>query len=69
MVKFPVIKYMANIDFSESTRRADSKYPIFSFCRILGPGCLQGPGVSPGRILGAPLIEPFWGGRLARRLF
>ena len=41
-------KYMANDDFSEPPRRADSKNPIFIFCRILGPGHLRGPGVWVG---------------------
>ena len=34
----------------------------FFFGRIQGPGHLRGPGVSLGRILGRPSIEPFWGG-------
>ena len=49
---------------------ADSKNPIFNFCRILGPGQLRGPGVSPIKIWRGPSIERFgggWGG-LARRL-
>ena len=46
------LKYMGNDIFSEPPQRADSKNPIFIFCRILGPGHLQGPGVSLGRILG-----------------
>ena len=52
-------KYMANDDFSETPRRADSKNPIFISCRLLGLGHLRGPGVSLGRILGVPSIEPF----------
>ena len=58
---FPT-KFMANDDFSEPPRRTDSKNPIFIFCRFLGPGHLRGPGVSLGRILGVPSIEPFGGG-------
>ena len=54
-------KYLANDDFSEPPRRADSKNPIFTFCRFLGPGHLGGPGVSLGRILGVPSMEPFLG--------
>ena len=45
---------MANNDCSEPPQRADSKNPIFIFCRILGPCHLRGPGVSLGRILGGP---------------
>ena len=52
---------MANDDFSEPPQRADSKNPIFIFCRILGPGHLRGLGFSVGRILGGPSIEPFLG--------
>ena len=37
-------KYMANDDFSEPPRRANSQILIFIFCRILGPGHLRGPG-------------------------
>ena len=32
------------------------------FCRFLGLGHLRGPGVSLGRILGVPSIEPLFGG-------
>ena len=45
-------KYMANDDFSEPPRRADSKNPIFIFCPFLGLGHLRGPGFSLGRISG-----------------
>ena len=41
----------------------------FFFCGISGPGHLRGPGVSLGRILGGPSIEPFFGGGLARGLY
>ena len=34
---------------------------IFIFCRFLGLGHLRGPGVSLGRILGVPSIEPLSG--------
>ena len=54
-------KYMANDDFSEPPRRADSKNPIFSFSRFFGLGHLRGPGVSLGRILGVLSIEPLLG--------
>ena len=37
MVKFFFTKYMANDDVSELPRRADSKNPIYIFCRIWGP--------------------------------
>ena len=62
--KFPPPKSMADDDLSEPPRRADSKNPIFIFCLILGLGHLRGPGVSLGRILGVPSIEPLlgWGG-------
>ena len=53
MVKNYSTKSMANDDFSEPPRRADSKNPIFSFSRFLGPG------VRLRRILGGPSIEPF----------
>ena len=67
--KYFFLKYMANDEFSEPPRRADSKNPIFIFCRIFGPGHLRGPGVSLGRILGGRSIEPvFWGGGLVRGL-
>ena len=49
-------------DFSEPPRRADSKSPIFIFCRILGLGHLRAPRVGLCWILGPPSIEPFWGG-------
>ena len=52
---------MANDDFSEPPRRADSKNPIFIFGGFLGLGHLRGPGVSLGRILGVLSIEPFLG--------
>ena len=57
---FPT-KYMANDEFSEPPRRADSNNAIFIFCRILGPGHFWGPGVSLARILGGPSIEPLLG--------
>ena len=41
----------------------DSTNPIFVFRQFLGLGHLQGPGVSLGRILGVPSIEPLLGGR------
>ena len=50
-----VTKSMANDDFSAPPRRADSKNPIFIFCRILGLGHLRRPGVSLRRILGGPV--------------
>ena len=54
---------MANDDFSEPPRHADSKNPIFIFCRIWGPGHPRGPGVSLGRILGGLSVAPiFLGG-------
>ena len=62
MVNFFFAKYMANDVFSEPPRRADSKNPIYTFSRILGPGHLWVRGVSLGRILGGPSIEPFLGG-------
>ena len=62
MVNFFFHHSLANDDFSEPPQRADSKSPGFTFCRILGPGHLQSPGVSLGRILGGPSIEPFFGG-------
>ena len=52
---------MANDDFSELLRRADSKNPIFFFSRFLGLGHLQGLGVSLGRIWEVLSIEPFLG--------
>ena len=61
MVNFFFNKFTANGAFSEPPRRADSKNPIFIFCRFLGLGHLRGPGVSLGRILGVPSIEPFLG--------
>ena len=59
MVKFFFTKYMANDDRFEP----DALIPkIHAFiCQTLGPGHLRGPGVSLGRILGGPSIEPFWG--------
>ena len=62
---------MANDDFSEPPRRADSKNPIFIFCRFLGLCHLRGPGVSLGRIFRVPSIEPLLGcgGGLARGLY
>ena len=61
MFKIFFTKYMADDDFSEPPRRADSKNPIFIFCRFLGLGHLRGPAVSLVRILGIPSMEPFWG--------
>ena len=52
---------MANDNFSEPPRRADSKNPIFFFSRFLGLGHHQGLGVRLGRILGVLSIEPFLG--------
>ena len=52
---------MANDDFSEPPRRADSKNPIFFFSQFLGLGHLPGLGVRLGRILGVLSIEPFLG--------
>ena len=62
MVFFFSTQCIANDDFCEPPRRADSKNPIFTFCRILGAGHLRGSGVSRGRILGGPPIGPsfFW---------
>ena len=66
----PTTKYMANDDFSKPPRHADSKNPIFIFCRIVGLGHLWGLGVGHGRILGDPSVEPFFEGRgLARGLY
>ena len=62
MVNFICSKCMANDAFSEPPRRADSRNPIFIFCLFLGLGHLRGPGVSLGRILGDPSIEPLLGG-------
>ena len=59
--RFFFTKCMANDDFSEPPRRADSKNPIFIFSRLLGLGHLQGLGVRLGRILGVLSIEPFLG--------
>ena len=53
-------QYMANDGFSEPHQHADSKDPIFIFCRLLGRGHRQGPGVSLGRILGGPSIQRFF---------
>ena len=58
--KFFFTKYMANDDFSEPPQHADSKNPIFIFCRFLGLGHLRGPGVSLGSICGVPSIQPFF---------
>ena len=55
------LRDVANRDFSEPPQRADSKNPIFIFCQFLGLGHLRSPGVSLGRILGVPSIEPFLG--------
>ena len=52
--KISPTKSMANDDFSEPPRRADSKNPMFFFSRFLGPGHLWDPGVSLGWILGGP---------------
>ena len=54
MVKIFLTKDMANDDFSEPPGHADSKNPIFIFCRILGRGHLWGPGFRLGRIFGGP---------------
>ena len=54
-------KSMANDDFSEPPRRADSKNPIFFFSRFLGLGHLRGLGVRLSRILGVLSIEPLLG--------
>ena len=43
--RFFFTKHMANDDFSEPPRRADSKNPIFFFPRFLGLSHLQGPGI------------------------
>ena len=60
---------MATDDFSEPPRRADSKNPIFIFCRFLGLGHLRGPGISLVWILGVPSVEPLLGEGLARGLY
>ena len=52
---------MANDDFSEPPRRADSKNPTFFFPPLLGLGHLQGLEVRFGRILGVLSIQPFLG--------
>ena len=50
--KFFFTKCMVHDEFSEPPGRADSKNPIFIFCRLLGQGHLRGLGsVSVG----------FWG--------
>ena len=61
LVNFFVKHYQIH-DFFEPPRWADSRNPIFIFCRLLGSGHLRGSGVSLGRILGGPSIEPFGGG-------
>ena len=66
LVDFFFTKCMANDDFSEPPRRADSKNPIFFFSRFLGLGHLRGPGVRLGGILGVLSIEPFLGERGVR---
>ena len=68
MVNFFSTKYMANDEFSEPPRRADSKTPIFIFRPNLGPHLFQGLGVSFGKIWG-PSIEPFGGGGGGRGLY
>ena len=63
MVNFFFTKYMANDDFSDPPQCADSKNPIFIFCRILG-GSPPGPGGS--------VLVGFWGASqlgLARGLY
>ena len=69
MINFFFTKYMANDDFSEPPRRADSKNPFFIFCRFWGLGHLRGPGVRLGSFLGVPSIEPPLGGAPARGLY
>ena len=62
------VQEMANDDFSEPPRRADSENPIFTFGRFLGPCHLRGRGVSLGRILGVLSMSHFWGrGRSSQR--
>ena len=63
--------YMANDDFSEPPRRADSKSPVFIFfCQFSVWVTSEARGVSLGRILGVLSIEPFWGGGgLAKGLY
>ena len=58
---------MANDDFSEPPRRADSQNCIFISSRILGPGHLRGSGVSLGRIFGGRQLSPFGGGGASQR--
>ena len=59
---FSRTKCMPN-DLSEPPRRADSNNPIFIFFfPNFRSGPLWGPGVSLGRILGGPSIEPLFGG-------
>ena len=60
MVNFFFTKYMANDDFLEPPRRADSKNPIFIFCR-LGLGHLRGPGSVSVGFWGSRQLSPFWG--------
>ena len=71
MIKnFFFTEYMANDDFSEPPRRADSKMFIFISLPNSGSGSPPGPGVSLGRILRGASIEPlFLGGGLARGLY
>ena len=66
----PATKYMANDDFPEPPRRADSKHPIFIFAEF-GSGSPPGPGGSVSVGLGGGggrQLSPFWGG-LARGLY
>ena len=48
--------------FLNPLERADSKNPIFIFCRFMGLGHLRGLGVSLGRILGVHSVELLLGG-------
>ena len=61
---------MADDDFSEPPRRADSKNPIFIFCRIFGSGSPPGPG---GQLVGlgggGRQLSPCARGCLARGLY
>ena len=48
MLQFSPTKYMAKDDFSEPPRRADSKNPIFVFCRLQGSGARRSVPVGLG---------------------
>ena len=62
MVKFFFTKCMANDEFSKPPRRADSKNPVFIFCRFLCLGHLRGLGSVSVGFRGSRQLSPFWGG-------